>query len=573
MVNITIDNKSVQVPEGTTILNAALQVGIRIPTLCYFKELNDIGACRVCVVEIDGSEKLSAACNTAVDEGMIIHTNSPRVRRARKTNVQLLLSQHNCNCPSCVRSGNCSLQRLANDLNILDVPFDKKVNTNSWDLSFPLIRDSSKCIKCFRCVNVCEKVQDLGIWEICGIGSRTDIGVKNGVPISKASCSLCGQCITHCPVGALRARDDTDRVFDAISDPDKITVVQIAPSIRTAWGEGLDIPPELATEKRMVAAFRALGADYIFDTNFSADLTIMEEAAEFIDRMLKSEHNKLPMFTSCCPGWVRFLKTQYPELVPQLSSAKSPQQMFGAVAKSYYAQLLNVSPEKIFCISIMPCVAKKYECSVREVNDTEAQNDVDVVLTTREITRMLRSSHINAAALPEEEFDAPLGISTGAGVIFGTTGGVMEAALRTAYYLITGKNPDISTFSFTRGKNGLRQGTLNINGIVVRTAVVSGLGNARALIESILNGEAEYDFVEVMACPGGCVGGGGQPIHDGCELASIRGRKLYQLDEKAVFRFSHENPSIQALYKDFMEKPLSNKAHKLLHTDQSSWKL
>ena len=569
MVNVTINGKAVSVQEGATILEAARQSGIHIPTLCYLKDLNEVGACRVCVVEVKGNDKLSAACNTVVEEGMVVRTDTPRVRAARRTNVQLILSQHNVACTTCPRGGNCSLQDVARDLNLLDEPFDKTPYPSNWDKTFPLIRDNSKCIQCLRCVNVCDKVQSMNVWSFNGTGRRARVETRDGVDIRDINCALCGQCITHCPVGALSARDDTQKVLSAIADPEKIVVVQIAPAVRAAWGDGIGLPAELATEKRMAAAVRSLGADYVFDTNFSADLTIMEEGSELVEYLKKRTDDK-PMFTSCCPGWVRFLKLEYPDMVPQLSSAKSPQQMFGAVAKSYYAKLLDVDPEKIFCVSIMPCSAKKYECDVAEVNDASSK-DVDVVLTTRELDRLLRGTDV--AALPEEDFDQPLGVGTGAAVIFGATGGVMEAALRSACYLITGENPDADAFSEVRSLKGWREYTFTVKDLPLKIAVATGLGSTRALIEALRAGEVQYDFVEVMACPGGCAGGGGQPIRDGQELAGERGARLYQLDKDNPLRFSHENPSVQALYKDYMEAPLSHKAHHLLHTDQTKWKL
>jgi NADH-quinone oxidoreductase subunit G len=568
MVKLTIDGRPVAVEAGTTILEAARQAGIDIPTLCYWKDLNEVGACRVCVVEIEGQERLSAACATVAEEGMAVHTATPRVLDARRTNVQLILSQHNVSCTTCMRNGSCKLQKVALDLNLQEEPFEKRPFPSKWDRTFPLIRDGSRCIQCLRCVNVCEKIQSLGVWSLTGTGKHARVEVAGGKSIRDVNCALCGQCITHCPVGALTVRDDTRKVREAIADPEKIVVVQVAPAVRSAWGDAVGLSAEEATEKRMVAAVRSLGVDYVFDTDFSADLTIMEEGSELIEHLKEGKEG--PMFTSCCPGWVRFLKLEYPELVGRLSTAKSPQQMFGAVAKSYYAKLLGVEPERIFCVSIMPCTAKKYECDVAAVNDTAAK-DVDVVITTRELGRLLR--HVDVAALPEEEFDRPLGTATGAGVIFGATGGVMEAALRSAYYLLTGKNPDADAFSEVRGLDGWKEASFQIRDRKLKVAVASGLGNARRLVEALKRGEVSYDFVEIMACPGGCAGGGGQPVCDGQELAGERGERLYALDRVYDLRFSHENPAVGELYRSYLGAPLSHKAHELLHTDQEEWEL
>ncbi len=573
MVNLTIDDRKVSVPEGTTILEAAKSVGLRIPTLCYLKDINEIGACRMCVVEVEGRDHLVASCNASVREGMVVRTNTEKVRSTRRLNVEMILSRHQTNCTSCVRSGNCTLQALARDMNVLDLPFEQKPVYRPWDHTYPLIRDMSKCVNCMRCVAVCDKIQDMRVWDVTGTGTRTGVAVRDRLDLMDAGCTFCGQCVTHCPVGALRARDDTLKVFDALADPDKICIVQVAPAVRTAWGEDFELPRGEATVGRMVAVLKAMGFDYVFDTDFSADLTIMEEGSEFIERMTHADKYKWPMFTSCCPGWVRYAKIRHPELLENLSTAKSPQQMFGAVAKTYFAQKIGVDPEKIVCVSVMPCMAKKYECAVEEVNDAGAGRDVDFSITTRELARMIKVCQIEPMTVGEAEFDDPLGEATGAGIIFGATGGVMEAALRSAYFLITGQNPDPDAFSDVRGLEGWKERTFRIQDITVRTAVASGLANATRLINAIQKGEVHYDFVEIMACPSGCAGGGGQPIEDGKELGGVRGQVLYELDKNAPLRFSHENPSIQRLYEEYLEKPLSHRAHELLHTDLKAWKL
>lgn len=576
MVSLTIDNKKISVPAGTTILEAAEQNGIPIPRLCYLKGLNEIGACRVCVVELEGKDRLIPSCNNVVEENMVVYTNSPKVRMNRKKTVEFILSQHDCQCATCPRSGNCTLQTIANDLNIIDIPFKQRLEKTEWNKDFPLIRDSGKCIKCMRCIQICDKVQNLHVWDLESTGSRTTVHVSKNRKIEEANCSLCGQCITHCPVGALRERDDTDKVWSAIDNKNKITVVQIAPAVRTAWGEALGLKREDATIGKIVDALRQMGFDYVFDTTFSADLTIMEEGNEFLERFLSGELKSRPMFTSCCPGWVRFIKSQYPHLVPQLSTAKSPQQMFGTVMKTYFAKSIGVDPENICTISIMPCVAKKGEANMDLYYEEFAGHDVDIVLTTRELTRMIRSAHIKPSTLVDVECDTLMKDGSGAGVIFGTTGGVMEAALRSAYYLLMGKNPDADAFSVVRSERfnqGVISAEFTIGDAKIQTAVVSGLGNTRKLIDAIEHGDVHYDFVEVMACPGGCVGGGGQPIHDGEELAHIRSKNLYYLDKNAKIRFSHENQDVLKLYEDFMEKPLSHKAHMLLHTDHNAWKM
>ena len=572
MVNLTIDGKKISVEENTTIMEAAASNGIPIPKLCYLKGINEIAACRVCVVELEGKEKLITSCNNVVKEGMVIYTNSPKVRRHRRTTVELILSQHDCECVTCSRSGNCSLQTVANDLNIFDIPFKMQLEKQPWDKHFPLIRDSSKCIKCMRCVQVCDKIQGLGIWDVEGTGSRTTINVAGHRSIDEADCALCGQCITHCPVGALRERDDTEKVWKAIEDKDKIVVAQVAPAVRTAWGEELGLAPEDAKVGKILDALKRMGVDYVFDTTFSADLTIMEEGTEFLKRFTSGELKERPMFTSCCPGWIRFIKSQFPHLVKQLSTAKSPQQMFGAVMKTYFAEKLGVEPEKIYTLSVMPCVAKKGEREMELYYEEYAGHDIDAVITTRELVRMIRSAHISPDTLEDIASDRPMQEGSGAGVIFGATGGVMEAALRSAYYLLKNENPEADAFKVVRSQgfqenDGVVEADFAIDDITVKTAVVSGLANTRALLEKIERGDVHYDFVEVMACPGGCVGGGGQLIHDGEELAFERGKNLYYLDKNADIRFSHENKDVLKMYEEYFEKPNSHKAHMLLHTD------
>ncbi len=573
MVSLTINDQKISVKEGTTILEAAREVGIDIPHLCYLEGINEIGACRVCIVENKGMDTLVTACNTLVEEGMELYTNSPKVRKTRRINVALILSDHDCKCATCVRSGNCGLQKIANDLGLLEVPYENIAEVSRWNYKVPLIRDASKCIKCMRCIQICDKVQGMNVWDITGSGYRTTVGVTHNKPIEEADCAFCGQCITHCPVGALRERNDTSKMFDALADPDKITMVQIAPAVRAAWGEGVGLYREESTTGKLVSALRQIGFDYIFDTVYTADLTIMEEGSEFLERFTHRDEHKWPMFTSCCPGWIRFVKTRYPELAGNLSSAKSPQQMFGAISKTYIAHKLGLDPDKIFSVSIMPCTAKKYECDVAEVNDAGHGQDVDLVLTTREMDRMINADRIKVDELKEEPFDDMFGEGTGAGVIFGATGGVMEAALRSAYFLLTGKNPKMDAFKKVRGMDGWKEAIFEIEGVAVKVAVVSGLGNTEKLLEAIKAGEVEYDFVEVMACPGGCAGGGGQPIHDGEELAETRGKTLYGIDSVAKLRFSHENPTVAMTYEEFLEKPLSHRSHELLHTNIEEWGL
>lgn len=578
MVNIKINGTPYSVKDGSTIMEAAKVANVEIPHLCYLKDINEIGACRLCCVEVEGENKLVPACDNVVAEGMSIITNSPRVRRASRTNLELIMSKHNGNCTTCVRSGNCQLQNLCIDF-ALDMELYEKYHAPEkklpWKAGYPLIRDNDKCIKCMRCIQICDKVQTMHIWDTLGTGKHTHIGTFDGRSIHHTDCTLCGQCITHCPVGALRARDDTDRVIEAISNPEITVVFQIAPAIRTAWGEPFGLDAKTATVNRLAGCLKKLGADYVFDTSFTADLTIMEEGNEFLTRLEKGDMEKFPMFTSCCPGWIRFIKKQFPELVPQLSTAKSPQQMFGALMKTYFAEKIGVDPEKVFTVSVMPCVAKKAECDMDSMKTSFGKNDVDVVLTTREVTRLLKKEHIPAERIADAEFDRIMGEYSGAGVIFGTTGGVMEAALRTAYFKVMGENPPADLF---KEVNGFGEHTaypwtekeFELKGKKIRIAVVNSLGHARACCEAILREDVKYDFVEVMACPGGCSGGGGQPINtEDEERAYERGAYLHELDQSMPLRFSHENKDVLKLYEDFLLEPLSEKSEELLHVKHS----
>lgn len=574
MINLKINDIEVCVPKGTTILKAAREVNINIPTLCYLEGINDIGACRVCVVEVKGIDRCVTSCNTPVFEGLEIYTNSQKVRDARRMNVELILSQHNCNCAYCIRSGNCQLQKVANDLGITEIDYDIEIPKHKNRAPFPLIRDESKCIKCMRCIQVCDKIQDMHVWDVSGTGSRTTIDAAFNRNLNETDCTLCGQCITHCPVGALHEKDEVDRAYDMLHEKGKITVVQMAPAVRVGWADGLEgVDNDFASAERLVSALKKIGFDYIFDTTFSADLTIMEEGTEFINRFTHKENYAMPMFTSCCPAWVRLVRGKYPEFTDNLSTAKSPQAMFGAITKSYFAKKMGIDPKDIYCISLMPCLAKKHEAALPPLNDACGDPDVDLVLTTRELDRMIRSEGIDVKELEETEFDRPLGVGTGAGVIFGSTGGVMEAALRSAYFLITGENPPVEAFKEIRGMDGWKEAKFDINDLTVRVAIVSGLGNTQKLLNALKNKTVEYDFIEVMACPGGCAGGGGQPFKEGQELATRRNDELYGLDEINELRFSHENPEVQILYKEFLGNPGEGTSHHLLHTNHHDWEM
>ncbi len=572
MENITVkvNGAEISVPKGTTVLEAAHMAGFEIPTLCYMKEINEIGACRICVTEVNEGRgfRLVAGCVYPCSNNMEILTSSPKVIESRKKTLELILSTHDRKCLSCVRSGNCELQKLAKDYGVEDASvYDGIKNEYEIDNSAAhMYRDNNKCILCRRCVAVCSKTQGIGVIGANERGFKTYIGSAFDMGLGETSCVSCGQCIAVCPVGAISEKDYTKPVLEAIADPSKTVLVQTAPAVRAGLGECFGLPIGTNVEGKMVAALRRLGFDKVFDTDFAADLTIMEEANEFLDRVKNG--GKLPLITSCSPGWVKFCEHYFPDMTENLSSCKSPQQMFGATAKTYYAQKMGIDPKDIVMVSIMPCTAKKFEIG-REDQSAAGVPDVDFALTTRELGRMIERAGINFLGLEDEKFDDPLGISTGAGVIFGATGGVMEAALRTAVYTLTGEN--VTDLPEVRGTDGIKEATYNVAGMDVKVCVASGLANAREVLEKVQKGEADYQFIEIMACPGGCVNGGGQPqqpmsIRNFTDLRAERAKVLYNLDASMPLRQSHENPAVKALYDEFLEKPGSHKAHEILHT-------
>jgi NADP-reducing hydrogenase subunit HndD len=563
MVNIKIDGKSFTVEEGTTILEACKNAGIDIPTLCYMKGVSEEGVCGVCVVEVKGARTLQRSCITEVKEGMEILTNTPTVREARKINMELALAHHNIECPTCERNGNCELQNIAERVNVKTVRFADVESFYDKDLSAPVIRDPSKCIFCERCVSVCDNIQSVSALAISQRGIRTYVGAPFTHLLTDTPCVNCGQCIMNCPTGALTERDDTDKVWEALSDPDRYVVASTAPSIRASVGELFGLPAGTFVRGKVATALKMLGFKKVFDTNFSADLTIMEEANELIERVKKGEN--LPVMTSCCPAWIKFLEEYYPEFIPNVSSAKSPQGMMGAVVKSYFAKQMGVSSDNIFHVSIMPCTAKKFEAERKETWSHDFP-DVDAVITTREFARMIKEAGIDFVNLPDSKYDNPLGDYSGAGTIFGVTGGVMEAALRTAYDLFTGKELKNVEFKPLRNFEGIRVVDVKIDGLNVRVAVANTLGKARELLEAIKSGKERIHFMEVMGCPGGCIGGGGQPIPTNTDIIKKRAEALYSDDEKSKVRKSYQNPQIKELYENFLGKPGSVIAHKLLHT-------
>ncbi|GHV42202.1 ferredoxin [Clostridia bacterium] len=568
-VNITIDGRKLSVPADYTVLTAAREAGIKIPTLCYLKDLNEIGACRMCLVELKGGRALQASCVYPVNEGMEVYTNSPSVLQARRANLELILSNHDRKCLTCSRNTNCELQQLASDLQIEETPFDgDNYHYDVDDLSASIVRDNNKCIVCRRCVAACRKKQSTSVIEAKGRGFKTQIGSPFDKSLRDVACIMCGQCILACPTGALKEKDHTARVWRALANKDLHVVVQTAPAVRIALGEEFGMPIGTRVTGKMAAALKKLGFARVFDTNTGADFTIMEEGTELIGRIQNG--GKLPMITSCSPGWIKFAEHYYPEFLENLSSCKSPHTMFGALLKSYYAEKAGVDPKKIYVVSVMPCTAKKYEID-RDVMEVDGLRDVDAVITTRELAKMIKTAGINFTALEDEQFDDPFLAASGAAAIFGASGGVMEAALRTVAEKLTGKRLEKVEFYGPRGQNGIKEFTVELPQLTLKGCVVNGMANARIVLDKIKAGEADYHFIEIMGCPGGCVTGGGQPIVDSFTQSEVnvwdlRAKAIYAEDESLPVRRSHENPAVQDIYKNYLGEPNGHKAHHLLHT-------
>ena len=569
MVNLTIDNQKVTVPKGTTILEAAKIAGIDIPTLCFLKDINEVGDCRMCIVEVEGRKGFATSCIQTVEEGMVVHTNTQNVLEARHVILDLIISNHAKDCLTCTRSGNCELQALATKFNVLNIEFEgERTEHKIDDLSPSIVRDFNKCILCRRCVAACKNVQKIGAIDCINRGFDSCISTVGDHSLNDVNCTFCGQCIEACPTGALHEKETINDVWVKLKDPETTVIVQTAPAVRVALGEEFGMPIGTNVAGKMITALKRLGFDKVFDTNTGADFTIMEEAHEFVERF--TENDNLPMITSCSPGWVKFIEMNYPELLPHLSSCKSPHEMFGAILKTYYAKREGIDPSKMYVVSVMPCIAKKFERQRPEMKEEDLY-DVDNVITTRELARMIKQANIEFEKLEDGTFDDPMGEATGAGAIFGTTGGVMEAALRTAQDILTGENLDKIDFEAVRGGEGIKRATVNIAGKDLKVVAASGLANARTILEEIKSGKADYQFVEIMACPGGCIMGGGQPIKSSKVRAEVDVRKLradalYTIDEKSTIRKSHENPALQTIYRNYLGEPGGELAHKLLHT-------
>jgi NADP-reducing hydrogenase subunit HndD len=569
LITLTIDDQEVKVKKGTTILQAAKQAGIDIPTLCFLKDINEVGDCRMCIVEVEGRRGFATSCIQTVEEGMVVHTHTPNVLEARHVILDLIISNHAKDCLTCTRSGNCELQDLATKFNVLQVEFEgERAEHKIDDLSPSIVRDFNKCILCRRCVAACKNVQKIGAIDCINRGFESCISTVGDHSLNDVNCTNCGQCIEACPTGALHEKETIDDVWMKLKDLDTYVIAQTAPAVRVALGEEFGMPIGTNVTGKMVTALKRLGFDKVFDTNTGADFTIMEEANEFIERF--QENDNLPMITSCSPGWVKYIEMNYPELLPHLSTCKSPHQMFGALLKTYYAKKEGIDPEKIYVVSVMPCIAKKFERQ-REEMKNDGLYDVDNVITTRELSRMIKQANIEFTKLEDNEFDTPMGEATGAAAIFGTTGGVMEAALRTAQDTLTGENLEKIEFMQVRGGDGIKKATVNIAGRDIKVVAASGLANAKEILEEIKSGKADYQFVEIMACPGGCVMGGGQPIKSSkirteIDVRKLRADALYSIDEKSTIRKSHENPVLKKVYKEYLEKPGSELAERLLHT-------